>query len=584
MILKVRSGVLVVVMALSMAAVTTPGWAQVEVSAGYDLFTTDPSTTDLLGIPFVGDAGARPTFDFEPPPASADRRRAIGDTDTIVHRLENASVPSVPGTADPISIELVALRLASTVEFDVDGDGISDGAAYVTLQKDRDPAGEVRLDFDALPPEELEETVFPGPRSFGQMTITFASVDGGTFDSELEVFADLRIGAPDGPIVCGETAGLPPCSGFDAGLSLASTNAVWGRDAVPESITIRGVNYSLAAPERGTPVDSSVDFWAGVDATSSTTVCVEHGGHPDPSGLPTRHGTCRTSCTTEPIAPVSCRNSQDDDCNGTIDDCDEDLFGPIVAAPADLTFECPWTDVSPDVTGFATATDNCFPPTLPAGSIDFSDFVTEGCGDSYELDRVWMATDDCGNDAAMPDLQQIRVVDTTAPEVDCPEARTILWTADRTPDALGSASGTDACGQVGIDWSDLSVPGVCLSEEVTRTWTATDECGLETPCDQPIHVRGPKDAIEDLDDLLSGLDLPMGLGNSLAAKLRNAVRSVCRNNPIPAVNQLEAFVNQVLAQRGKKIDPADADVLMASALAIIDAINQGGTCTGGCGE
>jgi len=82
----------------------------------------------------------------------------------------------------------------------------------------------------------------------------------------------------------------------------------------------------------------------------------------------------------------------------------------------------------------------------------------------------------------------------------------------------------------------------------------------------------------------SGLDLPMGLGNSLAAKLRNAVRSVCRNNPIPAVNQLEAFVNQVLAQRGKKIDPADANVLMASALAIIDAINQGGTCTAGCGE
>lgn len=575
----VRKRAMVAVAALSMAASTVSRAQPGEVSAGYDLFTTDPSTTDLLGIPFVGDAGVRPTFDFAPPPASADGRRAIGDTDTIVHRLEDASVPAVPGTADPIAIELVLLRLVSTIEFDVDGDGTLDGLVYVTLQKDRDPGGEVRLNYDLTPPEE---NVVPGLHSFGEMAITFNSLGGGTFNSQLLIYADLRIGAPDGPIVCGENAGLPPCSDFDAGLPLASVGSAWGRNAVPQSITIRGVNYSLAAPDRGTPVDASRDFWAGVDPQTSTTICVEHGGHPDPGGAPTAHGTCRTSCTTDPIAPTSCLNGRDDDCNGTIDDCDEDLFGPSVEAPADRTFECPQADVSPGVAGFATGTDNCFPPTLPVGSITFADFVTPRCGQTFDLDRIWSATDDCGNDASMPDLQQIRVVDTTPPDIACPDARTILWTADRSPAALGSATGADTCGDVGIDWSDVSIPGICLSEEITRTWTATDECANETPCDQPIHVRGPRDAIEDLSIVLAGLDLPRGIHNSLASKLRNAVNSVCRGNATPAGNQLEAFVNEVLAQRGKAINPADADALIAAALAIVDAINEGGACPESC--
>lgn len=596
----------VLVLGITMgAAVAT---AQEEVGAGYDLFATDPLTTDLLGIPFEGDAGVRPTFDFVPPPDSADGRRAVGNTDTIVHRLESASVPAVPGTADPITIELVLLRLVSTIDFELElgGDEPTTGPLFVTLQKDRKAAGEVRLNFDVPPPPPpdpgdpdppppppaagpVEEDVLPGPRSFGEMTITFASSEGGTFDSRLEIFADLRIGGPEGPIVCGESASLPPCSDLDAGLVLESVDSAWGREAVPESIRIRGVNFSLTAPDREDPVDSSVDFWAGVDPTTATTVCVEHGGHPDPGGAPTAHGTCRTPCTPGGIAPDSCRNGRDDDCNGTIDDCDEDLFGPSVTAPPDRTFECPRTtaEVAPPVTGFATATDNCFPPTLPADSITFSDFRTDECGRTFLVDRIWTATDACGNAASSPDLQQIRVVDTTDPTIDCPEDRTILWTDDRGTDSLGSATGADTCGGVTVGFVDRSIAGECRSEEVTRTWTATDDCGLETPCPQQISVRGPKDAIEDLEALLAGLGLRRGIENALATKLKNAVSRVCAGDSTPAVNQLEAFVNQVQAQAGRSIDPADAAALIAAAEAIIAAIEDpanGGACPEGCGE
>lgn len=603
--MSLKTIILSVVVA-SMVAVAMVGRAQEPpapaevVSAGYDLFTTDPATTDLLGIPFEGDASVRPTFDFVPPPLSADGRRAIGDTDTIVHRLEDASVTAVPGTADPIAIELVLLRLVSTIDFDVDGDGSTDGPIFVTLQKDRNPAGEVRLDFDVPPPAEgepppppgpIRETVLPGPRSFGEMTITFGSAAGGTFDSFLEIFADLR--NEDGEIICGETIGLPPCAALDAGLVLQSDGSAWGRQAVPESITIRGVNFSLAAPDRTNPVDPSTDFWAGVDPAGKT-VCVRHGGHPDPEGAFTLHGTCRTLCTTQALSPESCRNGKDDDCNGTIDDCDEDLFGPSVTAPPDRTFECVATDpdIRPSATGIGTATDNCFPRTLTPGFEDFpEEFPTYLCGRTFLVDRIWSATDDCGNPASMPDLQQIRVVDTTPPNITCPEARTILWTGDRSPLSLGNASGSDVClkedEQVGIDFSDESDPGVCRSEEITRTWLATDSCGLETPCDQLISVRGPKDAIEDLAALVPDLGLRAGREGALLSLLENAADAVCANNPTSAVRQLEAFINQMNNLSGREIDPADAGVLIAAAQAIIDAIQDpvnGGACPAGCAD
>ena len=44
---------------------------------------------------------------------------------------------------------------------------------------------------------------------------------------------------------------------------------------------------------------------------------------------------------------------------------------------------------------------------------------------------------------------------------------------------------------------------------------------------------------------------------------------------MPAVNQLNAFINQVEAQRGKKISEADADALIAAAQEIIALIEIG---------
>jgi hypothetical protein len=489
------------------------------------------------------------------------------------------------------------------------------------------------------------------------MGITFASGDGGTFDSQFMVFIDLRYGGPEGPILCGPP--LPACAVFDAGFPLNASDAQWGRIPPPDSLRIEDVNRFLAGAG-----DPSKDFWAGVDPDGFRTECIPHTGHP--GGVPITHCTGATSCLTSPIVDGSGCDGLDNTCNGVVDACAEDVTLPEPTCPGVCIRECdPVTDISPDVCGYATATDDCNPPfpepvpditfedthdfepcgetfdvarvwtatdtcgnpgpcfqqievvdTTPpvidcpfdelifecVPGIDvspptvgecvaadvcdpdvvpiFEDVCTPQCGNSFDLDRTWTATDDCDNDETYP--QRIVVEDTTDPWIVCPNDTRILWTDDRSPDGTGRPIGGDLCGDVDFEFDDDPEPGVCLSVEIIRTWTATDECGHQTPCPQFIDVRGPSDAIEDLTEFLSGLDIWPGILQALLSQLENATDSVCSGNAIPAGNQLEAFVNLVTAQSGNAILPGDADELIARAQAIIAAIDEGGACPEGC--
>ncbi len=71
------------------------------------------------------------------------------------------------------------------------------------------------------------------------------------------------------------------------------------------------------------------------------------------------------------------------------------------------------------------------------------------------------------------------------------------------------------------------------------------------------------------------LDLHTGIENSLNAKL-DAALTVLNDNSVnndqAAINSLQAFINAVKAQSGKKIDVLDAADLIASAQAIIDLL------------
>lgn len=79
-------------------------------------------------------------------------------------------------------------------------------------------------------------------------------------------------------------------------------------------------------------------------------------------------------------------------------------------------------------------------------------------------------------------------------------------------------------------------------------------------------------AIQDLIAKVAALNLKKGISNSLEAKLNaalNAVDDTNQDNDVAAINVLEAFINEVDAQRGVHISDTDADMLIAAARQII---------------
>jgi hypothetical protein len=91
----------------------------------------------------------------------------------------------------------------------------------------------------------------------------------------------------------------------------------------------------------------------------------------------------------------------------------------------------------------------------------------------------------------------------------------------------------------------------------------------------------PQEQITDLADQVMSLnnenDIPNfdNYSNSLEVKLQNALSAlddVKKGNTNSAVAKLEAFINEVNAQRGNKIADAEADALIAAAQAVIDSL------------
>jgi gliding motility-associated-like protein/uncharacterized repeat protein (TIGR01451 family) len=146
--------------------------------------------------------------------------------------------------------------------------------------------------------------------------------------------------------------------------------------------------------------------------------------------------------------------------------------------PADITVECDGVPAAPAV---VTASDNCDSNVL----VEFTEVRTDGsCPDTYTLIRTWTATDNCGN--SITHIQTITVEDTTAPIWDQVMPVDITVECNVVPDPPAVVTATDNCDtDVTITFTEVRIDGACIdSYTLTRTWTATDNCGNET-----IHVQ-----------------------------------------------------------------------------------------------
>ncbi len=140
----------------------------------------------------------------------------------------------------------------------------------------------------------------------------------------------------------------------------------------------------------------------------------------------------------------------------------------------------------PATTGFPSVVNNCG----GTNTLNYSDqFVYMGGPPQCSIQRTWTATDNCGNIGSC--VQTIVLTDPSGPVLTCPANLTIGCTASTTPGSTGTATATDNCALAPtIAYSDAVVisPTCPQNKTITRTWSATDECGNTTSCAQIITV------------------------------------------------------------------------------------------------
>ncbi len=153
-----------------------------------------------------------------------------------------------------------------------------------------------------------------------------------------------------------------------------------------------------------------------------------------------------------------------------------DTTAPYVVegVPAELTIEC-----DEDVPSFNPVFgDNC-DTDVEVTYISGIAGVTS-CG--HNIERSWTATDNCGNEFTI--YQIIYVVDTTNPVLVGVPANTTVE-CDAIP-APANVTATDNCSTAGVQMTEITSPGCPYT--ITRTWTATDECGNQSTATQIITV------------------------------------------------------------------------------------------------
>ena len=169
---------------------------------------------------------------------------------------------------------------------------------------------------------------------------------------------------------------------------------------------------------------------------------------------------------------------------------------------------------------------------------------------AYDIDNAWWALGHNGSNApgSPPDLD---------------ERADLVGVSDGTIEIAVPLSSIG--NPTRIDGLRAEVVNCCI---VVPTFDVLDE----THCVNNLLFTTPIEGIQALSQYVESLNLHPGTEQSLQSKLANALRSLQRNKPRPAANQLGAFIHHAEAQQGKKIPTAAADHMISEAEGIITAI------------
>ncbi|MBN2508248.1 MAG: HYR domain-containing protein [Verrucomicrobia bacterium] len=155
-----------------------------------------------------------------------------------------------------------------------------------------------------------------------------------------------------------------------------------------------------------------------------------------------------------------------------------DTTPPSIRCARNRTVECgaSWTFDTP------SASDNCGTPTVTI----LTTVTNPACGNTFSTVRSWVATDACGNTSSCS--QTVTVEDTTPPALTCAGGKTVpagtAWTFD-APSVWDDCNGANVTLEILGTVTNGSPP---CAFTATRTWRATDPCGLESQCSQAVAL------------------------------------------------------------------------------------------------
>jgi len=249
-----------------------------------------------------------------------------------------------------------------------------------------------------------------------------------------------------------------------------------------------------------------------------------------PTFVETRiNGNCPFNYTLQRVwtATDACANSASATQIVTVTDIEAPVFSGV---PANANAAC--DNVPAPAT--PTATDNCTPggeAGIPVTLVETR--INGNCPYNYTLQRVWTATDDCGNTVSATQL--VTVTDTSAPTFSTVPAN-ITVECDVVPAPVAPTANDNCSGPITPVLNETRVDGNCPANyTLQRTWTATDECGNSNRVTQTVTVRDTMAPVVTVPpDIAVPCDAVPAPGNATATDL-------CTEGLLPAL--IETRVN-----------------------------------------
>ncbi len=199
-------------------------------------------------------------------------------------------------------------------------------------------------------------------------------------------------------------------------------------------------------------------------------------------------GECEQTMVRTWTATDACGNSSTYEQTITI----VDETAPVISCPDDITVSCE-SSLDPEVTGMATATDDCNTVNITY----FDTWVSESCPSVIE--RTFTATDLCGNTSS---CTQTITITYDLPTISAPADAIVECESDVVPNYDG-VEYTTACNLSGEVTAEviLSDDGSCPGAEHTIVYTVTDGCGRTATATQTFTIDNDGPSIEDLPEM-----------------------------------------------------------------------------------